>query len=594
MQGHKQKTFLRRNPQKVQLILLTHPRGALPFDLMRNIFLLVILIGLALSPCLKAGFVYWDDDLHLLDNPQTKTLSLSNTVSIFQSVVNKTYIPLTILSFNIEHAIFGLDPFVYHLNNLLLHILACLLIYQLLCRMGLGSMTAFFAALLFGIHPLHVESVAWITERKDVLYTLFYLLGLIQYSRYIETGHKKAWALCVCAGFLSLLAKPMALSYPLILMLFDWFFKRKWGLRIFLEKAPFIFFVPIVWLTYSLNIKANDHPFLESLLIWLWSFSFYLEKFFFPAVLTPLYALPYPISITNPQYLITLSVGLAAVLAVLFYRKDRLLVFAAFYYLLSIFFLLRTSDVTRNLGPSIVADRFMYLPSLGICLWLAHKASEQLKKGSFVFRPLIAVLIALLAFQTFQQCRIWHDDHSLWKHQLKHEQRVPLAYNSYAVALSKMKDDAGALEALDQAIKLKPDYARAYYNRGHIYIRLGKYEAALNDLGSAIMHNPTHYKSFLDRATTYSRLGRYTEALKDLNTAAGLEPNNFEVYNNRGIVHKKLGQLQNALEDLNHALEFNPRSSSTYINRAKLFEEMGKQAEALNDIKEAERVGISK
>lgn len=560
---------------------------------MRNILLLVLIVGLSFSPCLKADFVNWDDDHHVFDNPQVKTTSVSNTVSIFQTAVNKTYIPLTTLSFNIEHFFFGLNPFVYHLNNLLLHILICLLIYRLFCRMGFGSMTAFFAALLFGIHPMHVESVAWITERKDVLYTLFYLAGLIQYCRYIQTGNKKAWAWCVCAGFLSLLAKPMALSYPLVLLLFDWFFKRKWNFSILLEKVPFLFFAPIVWLTYSLNIKANDHSYLESFLIWIWSFSFYIEKFFFPAVLTPLYALPYPISITNPQYLITLSVGLAAVLAVLYYRKDRWLVFAALYYVLSIFFLLRTSDVTKNLGPSIVADRFMYLPSLGICLWLALFAADQFKKPQSFPKILIAAVIGLLFFQTFQQCRIWQNDHSLWSHQLKHEQRVPLAYNSYAVALSKMKDDTGALAALDKAIKLKPDYARAYYNRGHIYIRFGKYEEALKDLDSAILYNPIHFGALLDRGTTYGRLGKYNEALKDLNTAAALEPNNSEVFNNRGIVHRKLGQLQSALEDLNHALALNPRSASAYINRAKVLEELGKQDEALNDLKEAERLGMT-
>lgn len=558
---------------------------------MRNILLLVLLVGLCFSPCLKADFVNWDDDHHVFDNPLVKTASFSNIFSIFQTAVNKTYIPLTTLSFNIEHFFFGLDPFVFHLNNLLLHILICLLIYQLFCRMGFDSMTAFLAALLFGIHPMHVESVAWITQRKDLLYSLFYLISMISYWDHLIKQRQLSYLSSIFFALLSILSKPMALSLPLTLLILDWYYHGRLNKKAVFKKIPhLIFILPIAWITYSLNARVPFGNPLESFLIWTWSATFYIKKLLTPFVLIPLYQLPQPLNPLNPSYASSLFILAALPFVILALRRDRLFIFASTFYALSTFFLWRydnTVDIT------IVGDRFMYLPSLGICLWLAHKASEHLKRNNFLPKAFIAVIVGLLAFQTFQQCRIWQNDLSLWGHQLKHEQRVPLAYNSYAVALSKMKDDTGALKALDEAIKLKPDYARAYYNRGHIYVRYGRYEEALKDLDSAILYDPIHFGALLDRGTTYGRLGKYPEALRDLNRAAALEPNNSEVFNNRGIVHRKSEQLQNALDDLNRALELNPRSASSYINRAKVWEELGKQDEALNDLKEAERLGMT-
>ncbi len=556
---------------------------------MRNIFLLVVLISLSFLPCLKADFVYWDDDLHLLKNPVVQTISPANTVEIFQSVVNKTYIPLTILSFNIEHAFFGLDPFVYHLNNLIFHLLICLLIYRLLCRMGLDKQVALLAALLFGVHPMHVESVAWVTQRKDVLYSLFYLLSLSCYWTYLTHRRKYSYLGSLVFAALSILAKPMALSLPLTLLVLDWYYQGRIIRQALTNKIPYLLLiVPVAWITYALNARIPFENVPESLLIWAWSATFYIKKFFTPFVLLPLYSLPQPVSIFNPSYASSVLMLISLPFVLWICRRDRLLFFAVTFYAFSTFFLWRydnTVDIT------IVADRFMYLPSLGFCVWLAHRAVENYRTRKAVI--LTIALVALLMIKTFLQCGIWKNDLTLWSHQIKHDKTSAHAYNSRGVALSKLGKTEDALKDLDRAIELRPAHALSHYNRGHIYARLGRSDEALKDLSQALTINPGHVNSLIERGVLLSKLGELNKALEDLNNAEKIEPNNPGIFNNRGIVHKKLGDWQNALNDYNRALQLNPRSASTYVNRARVWQELGNQDEAVKDLQEAQRLTSS-
>jgi tetratricopeptide (TPR) repeat protein len=555
---------------------------------MRNILLLICLIGLSLAPCLKADFVYWDDDLHLLKNPVIQQTSLANTLEIFRSVVNKTYIPLTILTFNIEHYFFGLNPFAYHLNNLILHLLICLLIYRLLCRMGLDKQVAFLAALLFGIHPMHVESVAWVTQRKDVLYSLFYLLSLSCYWTYLTHRRKNSYLGSIVFAVLSILAKPMALSLPLTLLVLDWYYQGRIIRQALANKVPFLLLiVPIAWITYSLNARIPFENIPESFLTWAWSATFYIKKFFTPFVLLPLYSLPQPVSIFNPSYASSVLMLIALPFVLWICRRDRLLFFAITFYTLSTFFLWRydnTVDIT------IVADRFMYLPSLGFCVWLAHMAVGNYKNQRIFI--LTIGLIALLMIKTFLQCGIWQNDLTLWNHQIKHDTTSAHAFNSRGVALSKLGKTDDALKDLNRAIELRPAHALSHYNRGHIYARIGRSNEALNDYSRSITLDPEHINSLIERGVLYSKLGELNRALEDLNNAEKLAPNNTGVFNNRGIIYKKLGQWENSLNDYNRALQLNPRSASTYVNRARVWQELGNQDEADKDLAEAQKLGI--
>jgi len=279
---------------------------------------IVLIIFIAFFPSLKNGFVNWDDDAHLLKNPFIRSLNIEGIQDIFTTQVNKTYIPLTSLSFAIERHFFKENPLVYHVNNLLLHILVSILVFLFAINIGLTLGVSFIASVLFGLHPMHVESVAWVTERKDVLYAFFYMLSLLTYCKYVDIDKKrysniylepmkddalnqdhgkkgviKYLSLSLIFALLSVLSKPMALSLPLVLFLCDWFLKRKMTLFTLLEKVIFLGLIfPATWVTYSMQMRAVDLKFPNSILIWVWGFSFYLKKFLVPDFFVLFYRLP--------------------------------------------------------------------------------------------------------------------------------------------------------------------------------------------------------------------------------------------------------------------------------------------------------------
>jgi protein O-mannosyl-transferase len=212
----------------------------------KNILILIVFVFVVFSPCLKAGFIDLDDDGHILNNAVLQDLSLSSIKQIFTQTPNGTYIPLTILSFALEKHFFGFNPFVFHLDNLSFYTAIVVLVLLLARRMGLSIEAAFLAALIFAIHPMRVESVVWVTERKDVLYAFFYLLALHQYWSYLKTLSINYYFATVLFGILSILAKPMALSLPLILLVFDWFYGRSFNRRVLMEKVPILLYVIIL------------------------------------------------------------------------------------------------------------------------------------------------------------------------------------------------------------------------------------------------------------------------------------------------------------------------------------------------------------
>ena len=241
---------------------------------------IVLLVFFVYTPALENGFVNWDDDVHSTRNQFIRSLDFRHIKEIFTTTVNKIYIPLTTLSFAVERHFFGLDPFVYHLNNILLHIFVTICVFMFSFHCGLSLSGATIAALIFGVHPMHVESVAWVTERKDVLYASFFMLSLLSYSHYIKTGCEKIryFLFTMVLGFLSVLAKPMALSLPMVLFVLDWFYRRKISVASLIEKALVAFLLaPVVWVTYQAHARMLELVFPRSLLLWIWNLTFYLK-----------------------------------------------------------------------------------------------------------------------------------------------------------------------------------------------------------------------------------------------------------------------------------------------------------------------------
>jgi len=247
------------------------------------LFIILILTFTAFSSSLNNDYTNWDDESHFLKNPDVLLLNVPHLRDIFINTVNQTYNPLTTLSFAIEHHFFRFNPFVSHLINCLFHLGITALVFLFALRLNLGIYTAGFSALLFGIHPMHVESVAWVTQRKDVLYAFFYMLALNSYIQYTNTFKKTSYLLSIVYGLFSILAKPMALSLPLILFVCDWFQRRRFDVKVCLEKIPyFLIIIPVASISYVLNARTINVEFWSAFIVWFWSLAFYIQKFIFP------------------------------------------------------------------------------------------------------------------------------------------------------------------------------------------------------------------------------------------------------------------------------------------------------------------------
>lgn len=529
----------------------------------------LIIVTLAFLPCLKNGFVNWDDDVHLTNNLQVRSLSLDNVRAIFKQQVNNLYIPLTTLSFAVEYRFFGYNPFVYHLDNLLLHLMVVIFVWIFFRQCGLSPWAAALAALLFGIHPTRVESVAWITERKDVLFALFYMLALNAYCRYLTGKDRIVYLVTIFLAFLSMLAKPMALSLPLAFLCCDWLFRRRLSYRIFIEKIPHVLvMVPPAWMVYTIHraYASVDDPF-RPFLIWAWTIVFHLKKFIFPVVLTPMYEPPAPVVITKLYYALPLLILLLLFAGVFYFRKHRLLVFAFAFYFVSVFFMFRPD---LNIDVNFAADRFLYLSCLGLCMLFGvfveyafgRWGKRIIPKGFLVL--FFTLIFAVLFLKAFSQCEVWKNSITLWNNQLRYYPNTARALNNLATAyenidaykkalakykiiqrealskqeiardFKKITDDIDEIKRVillyKKAINISPEFTDPIYNLGKVYQDLGRnYEAAV--LYRKTLEIDPHYKdSLFCLATIYRDVGSPTEAIETFKKTINAEPDNEDVY----------------------------------------------------------------
>lgn len=544
-------------------------------------FSVLLITFIIYLPALQNGFVNWDDNIYVYENKNIQSIDYGLLRWSFTARVMDLWHPLSFLSFAFDYAVWGLNPTGYHLNNIFLHALNAVLVYLLsirLIRYGnnvfykRAIIAGFIASLLFGIHPLRVESVVWVAERKDVLCTFFFLLSLYAYLRYVSASIKRFnYAACLIFYVLALLSKPMAISLPIVLLILDYYpLKRltnKENIRTALmEKMPFFFtgaLVVMVTLWPNLSGSAADtggHPIAERMAIFLHGAMVYLYKMALPINLAPLY--PYPLNIRYLDYEYIISVALILLFSYYSIRsiKKRKVFFCIWLYYITT--LLPVIGVIGG-GPHSMADRYTYLPSIGPFLLVGLGIAaffERCSKNHY--QPAVIgvsiFLIVLLGFKTIRQIAVWKDSTSLWSYE----------------------------------IKIFPGVALSYYNRGLGYDSLGAYQEAIRDFSKAIEINHNHSAAYNNRGVDYGVIGNYQLALKDFEKVIELDPKNVTVYNNRGNVYYSMGNYSQAVEDYKKAVEFDPKNAKAYYNLGSAYSIMENSEQALLNYKKAAALGL--
>lgn len=535
----------------------------------------MLLTLLAFLPVLDAGWVSWDDDRYVLQNTHIQEVSRVGIGELFDPAVQvpDTYTPLTLITLAAEYAVAAGDASIYHRNNLLLHLLNVLLVFLLIRGLTGNNGIAFFVAVLFGVHPAHVEAVAWIAARKDVLYGAFFLLSLLSYLRYLRATRGGPWlaAAVLLFGF-SCLAKPQAIVLPLCLWLVDFWEQRKFSFRLLIDKLPFLA-VAAAAVAIALSMQQADDSSVEfAHRFWASSYAYasYVVMLFAPIKLSAMHPFPDTPNGSWPWTAyasLAVGVGLAA-LAFTQMRKQRYLFFGLGFFTVC---MAPTLHFVK-LNSSIVYERFTYLGYIGLLLALALALQtilvryNQNLKG-WAAGALLIVLVA--AGGAYLRAEKWYNTETLWGDVVE---KYPGEHEGYTkrgiyYATSGRTDEAVA--DLEQALRIAPHNAYALNTIGLIYLNSKNYPPALESFAHAVKHPDANAKMWMNLGLAHMNLNQLSEAAAAMEKSIELDPNDPLSYVNRGFLYQHTKQFENAFEDFEASIRLQPDFGIGYHYRGK-------------------------
>jgi hypothetical protein len=562
-------------------------------------FLISLITILVYLPALQNDFVNWDDDDYVYENPYIKSLDFRFIQWAFTAFHAGNWHPLTWISHAVDYAVWELNPLGHHLTNIIFHGLSTFLVVILIA--GLISYTknrdqttaagekdkrlyrtsliaGAVTGLLFGLHPIHVESVAWVSERKDVLYAFFYLLSILWYLKYVsaiptrKSSRVTRYWLCLFFFTLALMSKPMAVTLPVVLILLDFYPFSKLDFRsaftnrkgVVLEKLPFLilsFGSSVVTImaqqaggtVQSMEVSSAADRLLVSVRV----FSFYLYKMLWPVDLAPLYPYPLGISVFRVEYIGSIIVFLIITgFCIYSWKRQRVWLTVWAYYLIILLPVLGIIKV----GDQAAADRYTYLSSLGpfllVGLGTARLLGKSLCEGegaiprkSFVMLAAIVALTLALSALTVRQIKIWKDSMTFWEYELR---IIPdsayRAYYNFGIIYESQGFKDKALEYYQKSVKLKPNHPFPYNNMGVILMSKGLVDEAIRAYRTALTLKHDIRNGHTNLGFAYFVKGDIGRAIKYLERAIQLVPDDSQAHLNLGIAYKSLGLTNKANE----------------------------------------------
>jgi tetratricopeptide (TPR) repeat protein len=569
-------------------------------------------VFMAFLPALRCQFVNWDDDANFLDNPHYRGLSPAHLKWMFTTFLLGHYQPLSWITLGADYVVWGMNPLGYHLTSLLLHALGVCVFFEVLRALfrvvpALGEIdegrqrrSAFIGALLFGLHPLRVESVVWITERRDVLCGVFFLLSVLMYLRMHEQGSRgqpwaKAYGLSLFFFACSLFSKALGIALPAVLLVLD-----VWPLGRFapgrraaalVQKLPFLLVAlldGIIMLFAMRHIEAvrqfRHYEFADRALQAAYGLCFYVGKTVVPLGLAPFYPVEGAAGPTRFAYLASL-LGVLGVTALVVVRRRRwpaLLTGWVSYGLL-------VSPVLGLVvtGRQVTADRYTYLACLPFAALLAGGVARLRPAPAARAIPALAALLVVLGILTLRQAGFWKDGLTLWSQQVRIFPAHAEGLYYHGLSLEAQKDYVGALRDYDRALELDADLPEAYFSRGFVRAEQGDWSGAISDYTRHLKWLPTSGKALYNRGLAFMSLGNTAAARADFTETLALNPTRVEAWVNRANLEADAGDLDKAAGDYDRALEIAPTLEAALFNRGNLQLRRGNAAAAIADYSRA-------
>jgi len=607
-------------------------------------WLLALLLALATValywPVTHHDFINYDDDLYVTANVHVQNgLTLENLKWAFSNPVGFNWHPVTVLSHMLDCQLFGLQPWGHHLTSLLLHAFNTALVFLLLRALTGAVWRSLLVAALFGAHPLHVESVAWVAERKDVLSAFFGFLSLLFYARYAQatglrccaasiTGDVAApprsshqWApgfdirsqkpevgsqrsevnLFSCSYWfallflaLGLMSKPMLVTWPFVLLLLDyWPLKRISDLKpLLLEKIPFFVLAAVAGIvTYAVQQQAGAVMTVENLppgarvgnaII---SYCRYLGKMFWPTDL----AVYYPHPGHWPPVEVLLAGVLLAGLSALLFMQRRHYPFLLVGWLWFVGTLAPVIGLVQ-VGEQAMADRYTYIPSVGVLMltiWGAHELTRRWRHQAMV--PLLAgvTAVVLCVVLTRQQLGYWQDSETLFRHALAVTQNNQIAHDNLGDALLEKGQTDDAIRQFQEVTRLKPNDADAYNNLGNALGKSGRIGEAISQYHEALRLKPDNASAYYSLGTALDAEGQTDEAIRQYQEAIRFKPDDVPAHNNLGNAFLKQGRTDEAIRQYQETLRLKPDYAQAHNNLGVALVRNGRSDEAISQYQEA-------
>ena len=536
------------------------------------------------------GFISLDDPDYVSDNLNVSGgVRVQSVIWAFAAAHFSNWHPLTWLSHMLDCDLFGLNPGAHHLVNVLLHAANAVLLFRLFSKITGRLWCSLVVALLFALHPLHVESVAWVSERKDTLSALFWVVTILAYVRYTERPGLNRYAVTMLLFTAGLLSKPMVVTLPFVLLLLDyWPLYRIKHLQpsgvgslqitphpfrwLILEKIPLI---ALSVVSSVITFLAQRHDAMVSLDVLplnirianaVVSYTRYLWKMLVPLNPAVIYPLLPDISAGSVMGALIILVSLT-ILAVRHARSRPYLLIGWLWYLASLVPVIGLVQV----GEQAMADRYTYLPLIGIFLalvWGVADFAEKLKVRTATIVAISAVILGTCAAATSYYIGYWRDDFALFSQAVTATEDNSTAHALLADALVQRGEDGEAARNLEEALRIRPQSAKTHYQCGLVQAKQKQYEKAVFHYREAVQLRPDYADAYNELGVALSKLGRLAEAAESFTAAIERNPRHAKAYNHRGIVWSAEGQSAAALHDYSRALELNPNQLGALNNLA--------------------------